>query len=164
MIWAELLRSEHPFSDSSRSQAAYPVAELHCGSLLTALTAPPDLSPQKWSCVGLPLPGRPRDMTIVSLLSPIQALGTNCEDCFSSPCSSFKFLVLCPVTPLIATHPRLLSMFSIPCVFNRCMDRVNFFQMTNRMAELAGGKAGIYPTASHLNSCYLLALCDVLGT
>lgn len=26
-------------------------------------------------------------------------MGTNYEDCFSSPCSSFKFLVLCPVTP-----------------------------------------------------------------
>lgn len=36
-------------------------------------------------------------------------MGTSYEDCFSSPCSSFKFLVLCPVTPLIATHPRLLS-------------------------------------------------------
>lgn len=74
MIWAELLRRERPFSDSPRSQAAYPAAELCCGILFIALTACPDLS-HKRSSVRLPLLGRPRAVTIVSLLSPITSPG-----------------------------------------------------------------------------------------
>lgn len=115
VIWAELLRRECP--SMILHGARLPIGELYCGTLLTVLTACADLSHQSWSSVGQTL-----DYDHYLYFLPWQALGTNFEECFSSPCNGFKLLLLCTANPLVTTYPWLLTISGMPCVFSRCGD------------------------------------------